>query len=291
MKQVATDDRLALLYNDISVLENHHAYYTFQLLRRPECNIFAEPSIFKVRFALSPAWHGSRLSCFSCVLQEHEVKSIRKSIIGAILATDMAHHKKHCIQLDCQKPLFGSIDRAKVSCWTSLHCLVLSNISPARHFAHASPTLAHATPLEQEEDRQFVVNTMVHCGDLSGQVYPLHIAEVWEERVSQEFHLQAKEMAALGLEVPRFLQGLDSVIVRAKGQVGFIDWVMSPLWRGAKDMFGQALQQCLDNLLFNRQHYVTVADQKEQKAESATKVAKKPGFKAVTSQMATTLGT
>merc|ERR1719456_1400147 len=38
---VATRDPLAILYNDRSVLENHHAALAHQILNRDECNIYA----------------------------------------------------------------------------------------------------------------------------------------------------------------------------------------------------------------------------------------------------------
>uniref|UniRef100_A0A672SVU5 High affinity cGMP-specific 3',5'-cyclic phosphodiesterase 9A n=1 Tax=Sinocyclocheilus grahami TaxID=75366 RepID=A0A672SVU5_SINGR len=58
---------LAVRYNDISPLENHHCAVAFQILSMPECNIFAnvEPDSFK---------------------------QIRQAIITLILATDMARH-------------------------------------------------------------------------------------------------------------------------------------------------------------------------------------------------------
>ncbi|KAH3743265.1 glycine/betaine ABC transporter substrate-binding protein [Pelomyxa schiedti] len=35
---MASEDELALLYNDISILENYHVSYAFRLLKRPQCN-------------------------------------------------------------------------------------------------------------------------------------------------------------------------------------------------------------------------------------------------------------
>ena len=66
---VNSKNELALLYNDISVLENFHCTKTFQLLDINELNIFKNFS--KEDFLL-----------------------IRKKMIGEILATDMAFHFK-----------------------------------------------------------------------------------------------------------------------------------------------------------------------------------------------------
>ncbi|KAL0192548.1 hypothetical protein M9458_010844, partial [Cirrhinus mrigala] len=47
--QINARTELAVRYNDISPLENHHCAVAFQILSMPECNIFAnvEPDSFK----------------------------------------------------------------------------------------------------------------------------------------------------------------------------------------------------------------------------------------------------
>jgi hypothetical protein len=60
---------LALLYNDISVLENYHISETFHVLKKGGCDIFSNYS-------------------------KNENKLIRKRIVDMILATDMAHHTR-----------------------------------------------------------------------------------------------------------------------------------------------------------------------------------------------------
>lgn len=47
--QINARTELAVRYNDISPLENHHCAVAFQILSLPECNIFAnvDPEAFK----------------------------------------------------------------------------------------------------------------------------------------------------------------------------------------------------------------------------------------------------
>uniref|UniRef100_A0A7S4UGK2 Phosphodiesterase n=1 Tax=Guillardia theta TaxID=55529 RepID=A0A7S4UGK2_GUITH len=68
---VKTESDLALLYNDCSVLENHHCTTTFKILRRPQSNILAS-------------------------LDKEDFAQVRKAIITAILATDMKKHVELC---------------------------------------------------------------------------------------------------------------------------------------------------------------------------------------------------
>ncbi|XP_022090875.1 high affinity cGMP-specific 3',5'-cyclic phosphodiesterase 9A-like isoform X2 [Acanthaster planci] len=67
--QINARTDLAIRYNDISPLENHHCAVAFKIIGNPDCNIFAntEPDTFKV---------------------------IRQGIIMLILATDMARHSE-----------------------------------------------------------------------------------------------------------------------------------------------------------------------------------------------------
>lgn len=66
-----SDDKLALLYNDTSVLESHHAAMTFQLtLRDEKINIFKN-------------------------LDRDTYKLARSMIIDMILATEMTRHFEH----------------------------------------------------------------------------------------------------------------------------------------------------------------------------------------------------
>lgn len=68
---INVEDELATIYNDVSVLENHHAYVACRLLRENNCMI-------------------------TLYLDKPDRRAIRKIIITSILATDMSHHEKHC---------------------------------------------------------------------------------------------------------------------------------------------------------------------------------------------------
>ncbi|KAJ3057061.1 hypothetical protein HK097_001030 [Rhizophlyctis rosea] len=65
--QINANTELALIYNDVSPLENHHAAVLFTILKSPETNILAN-------------------------LSDADYKEVRKQIIQCILATDMAKH-------------------------------------------------------------------------------------------------------------------------------------------------------------------------------------------------------
>ena len=64
---IATSSPLAMMYNDISVLENHHCATGFEILSRPECNL---------------------LKCFT----PEKTKELRSIICLMVLATDISSH-------------------------------------------------------------------------------------------------------------------------------------------------------------------------------------------------------
>lgn len=72
---------LAIRYNDISPLENHHCAVAFQILSNPECNIFS-----------------------NC--DQEKFKRIRAGMTMLILATDMARHTEIMDKFNSVLPVF-----------------------------------------------------------------------------------------------------------------------------------------------------------------------------------------
>ena len=73
--EINRGSHLALIYNDRSVLENHHCAVAFKILQDPNSNLIAS-------------------------FTNEEKKSFRKLVIVSILATDMSHHVELITTLD-----------------------------------------------------------------------------------------------------------------------------------------------------------------------------------------------
>ncbi|KAJ8319894.1 hypothetical protein KUTeg_001481 [Tegillarca granosa] len=67
--QINARTELALRYNDISPLENHHCSVAFEILEKKHCNLFRN-------------------------LTKDDYKRLREGMIRCILATDMAKHNE-----------------------------------------------------------------------------------------------------------------------------------------------------------------------------------------------------
>lgn len=88
--QINARTELALRYNDISPLENHHCSVAFNILEDPSANLFAS---------------------FSTEMY----KSVREGIIRCILATDMARHNEILNQFNQIVPDFDYDNRDHIN--------------------------------------------------------------------------------------------------------------------------------------------------------------------------------
>ncbi|XP_012683725.1 cAMP-specific 3',5'-cyclic phosphodiesterase 4D isoform X2 [Clupea harengus] len=194
---INTNSELALMYNDASVLENHHLAVGFKLLQEENCDIFQN-------------------------LSRKQRQSLRKMVIDMVLATDMSKHMNFLADLKTM------VETKKV---TSLGVLLLDNYS----------------------DRIQVLQNMVHCADLSNPTKPLEIYRQWTDRIMVEFITQGDREREKGMEISPMCDKHNASI--EKSQVGFIDYIVHPLWETWADLVHPDAQDILDTLEDNREWY------------------------------------
>ncbi|KAL9824217.1 LOW QUALITY PROTEIN: 3',5'-cyclic-AMP phosphodiesterase 4C-like [Geothlypis trichas] len=133
---INTNSELALMYNDASVLENHHLAVGFKLLQEENCDIFQN-------------------------LSRKQRQTLRKMVIDMVLATDMSKH------MNLLADLKTMVETKKV---TSLGVLLLDNytdrIQVLQNMVHCADLSNPTKPLELY--RQWTDRIMVeffHQGD------------------------------------------------------------------------------------------------------------------------------
>ncbi|CAF4605784.1 unnamed protein product [Rotaria socialis] len=194
---INTKSDLALMYNDESVLENHHLAVAFKLLQADERNIFSH-------------------------LTAKQIKTLRKMVIDMVLATDMSKHMQLLADLKTM------VESKKV-------------------------TGNNIIMLESYDDRIQVLQNMIHCADLSNPTKPLDIYIKWTDRIMEEFWRQGDKERDLGLEVsPMCNKRVASV---EKHQVGFIEFIVHPLWETWADLVYPDASAILETLEQNRDWY------------------------------------
>lgn len=114
--QINARTELALRYNDISPLENHHCSVAFRVLEAPECNILAS-------------------------LDNPTYRVVREGIIRCILATDMARHNEILGQFTDIVPEFDYTSRAHINLLSMILIKVADISNEARPMEVAEPWL------------------------------------------------------------------------------------------------------------------------------------------------------
>ncbi|XP_061097056.1 cAMP-specific 3',5'-cyclic phosphodiesterase 4C-like [Conger conger] len=194
---INTNSELALMYNDSSVLENHHLAVGFKLLQEENCDIFQN-------------------------LSKKQWQSLRKMVIDMVLATDMSKH------MNLLADLKTMVETKKV---TSLGVLLLDNYS----------------------DRIQVLQNMVHCADLSNPTKPLQLYRQWTGRIMEELFSQGDRERERGMDISPMCDKHSASV--EKSQVGFIDYIVHPLWETWADLVHPDAQDILDTLEDNREWY------------------------------------
>ncbi|XP_026157321.1 high affinity cGMP-specific 3',5'-cyclic phosphodiesterase 9A-like isoform X1 [Mastacembelus armatus] len=114
--QINAQTDLALRYNDISPLENHHCAVAFGILSKPECNILKN-------------------------LTSEQYKHIRGGMIKCILATDMARHNEILNKFKVLQPVFNFTNKDHKEVLMKIMVKVSDISNEARPMAVAEPWL------------------------------------------------------------------------------------------------------------------------------------------------------
>lgn len=234
---------LALIYNDVSVLENKHASHAFiTMLLGDDTN---ENAVLSVRRRNSSYINYSSKSNQQhlhpptlnvlCHASDKQIASMRQKIVDAILHTDMSKH-------------FGLVDCVK---------------GIRRKQQHASATSLNASDdedesvgwwLSDEESRWKLLVYMLHLADISGQTRgSVKLCVEWTNRVMEEFFTQGDHEAALGLPVSECCNRKTTNVSQA--QLGFLEFVILPSYQVLADFIPEVRKQILPNIHKNYEYW------------------------------------
>ena len=256
---VNTKDRLATLYNDSSVLENSHIAFLYDLIatrqtrhaavatRRPRPGALprsdthigdantprSSPSVCvsSAPGAFPEPGANDEANIFAA-LDDSLYREVRRIIIATVLHTDMSHHFKMVSQMEVFYELHSegiAANTRRVKRGIMVDCIY-----------------------KKEEDRQFLLNVILHAADISNPVKPLDNYGKWSYRVIKEFFEQGDAERELGMTVSPMM---DSATVNlAMSQINFIEFVVAPLYAVFGRLFPET-STTLARLVNNRMHY------------------------------------
>lgn len=169
--EINTCSELACRYNDLSVLEQYHCHLAFELIK--QYNLFENYS-------------------------NDEFIICRKTIINAILGTDMANHRSIHETMKLKKETgfnFDSID-----------------------------------------DQYLIAKIFVHASDIGNPIQDHELCETWARKVSYEFYLQTEKEKEKGLK-PFTSFNINSATSFYSHEMKYITYVCKPYWETISELF------------------------------------------------------
>uniref|UniRef100_A0A0R3RLG1 PDEase domain-containing protein n=1 Tax=Elaeophora elaphi TaxID=1147741 RepID=A0A0R3RLG1_9BILA len=112
-------------------------------------------------------------------------------------------------------------------------------------------------------DRIQVMQTMIHLADLSNPTKPIDLYTIWVKNIMEEYWRQGDRERDLGIDISPMCDRNNITI--AKSQVGFIDFIVHPLFETWADLVNPHAQYILDQLEFNREWYQTRIPEEQEK--------------------------
>ncbi|KAK3241277.1 hypothetical protein CYMTET_48938 [Cymbomonas tetramitiformis] len=185
-------------------------------------------------------------------LDEQSWWEVRRMVVGMILHTDMTKHFEMVSKLDVVLELRGDGD---------------SEVD--KNYFSSS------------DDRQLLVNLLLHASDISNPCKPWPICQKWTECVIQEFFEQGDMEKSRNMTISVNMDR--ETTNRPLSQVNFIEIIVAPLWGNTARLLPPT-NELLENLLYNRKQWGecceadVLADPnktEEQKKEETGKIKKR----------------
>nr|XP_027199534.1 high affinity cAMP-specific and IBMX-insensitive 3',5'-cyclic phosphodiesterase 8B-like [Dermatophagoides pteronyssinus] len=221
-----SNHELAVLYNDISVLESHHAAYAFRLT------------------VLGP--DSDRVNIFKN-LDRETYRECRQSIIDMVLATEMTKHFEHLTKFVRTFQSFNIVDDEQLT----INLDKYKNIDVDDDDDNISTTTT-VSDLATPENIVLIKRMLIKCADVSNPGRPTKLCEIWANRIASEYCDQTEEEKRNHLPVvmPTFDRKNCSI---PKSQIGFIDYFANDMFE-AWHSFGN-FTEMIENMNINYQYW------------------------------------
>ncbi|CAI5442511.1 unnamed protein product [Caenorhabditis angaria] len=211
---INSNNELAIMYNDESVLEQHHLAVAFKLLQDSNCD-------------------------FLMNMSKKQRVQFRKIVIDMVLATDMSKH--------------------------------MSLLADLKTMVEAKKVAGNnVIVLDKYNDKIQVLQSMIHLADLSNPTKPIELYQQWNQRIMEEYWRQGDKEKELGLEISPMCDRGNVTI--EKSQVGFIDYIVHPLYETWADLVYPDAQNILDQLEENREWYQSRIPEEPETARTVEEV-------------------
>jgi class 3 adenylate cyclase/GNAT superfamily N-acetyltransferase len=232
--QVNARTPLAMLYNDQSVLEHHHAATCFRILEDPKCNILAN-------------------------LTTQEYKAVRAAITGGILAVKSTPQTIRILSLVVLVLLtfFSIVFLIFLAVQTDMtvHFVLIEKMNAL--LENKSSLLSKATPFTElaDADRTIIFNVILHACDISNPAKLWPVQKRWSDAVLQEFFAQGDLEKKQGLQVSPNMDR--DTTEQPNLSINFIDFIVAPLFVSVRQLLSN-VDICCNRIKDNRNEWAKI---------------------------------
>lgn len=204
--QINASTPLAIRYNDISVLENHHCAKSFEVFSQTQANIFL-------------------------TVTADQRKYLRKSIIALVLSTDMSSHFSLKAELD-------DVVKRNVTDAAAVPVPVPVKADNTEGTAGSSSTVTHMN----EKDTLCLLKSILHTSDISNPAKKWEVSKKWSDLVLQEFFEQGdrekREQLPVSMNCDRDTTKQDEL------SMNFCDFIVAPFFFSLTKLLPKLMCAC-----------------------------------------------
>mmetsp|Transcript_43533 Transcript_43533/g.100211 ORF Transcript_43533/g.100211 Transcript_43533/m.100211 type:complete len:1079 (-) Transcript_43533:96-3332(-) len=269
--EVISRSDLAIRYNDNSPLENHHCARAFQialsaggavppptsagLARRlpipsslsPQGSSPITSPLGSRQLSAAPAPPESANTNIFEAMNKEAFSIVRQRMIAGILSTDMRHHGDHV---------------------RHLQTLRLQKGTNSNYISEKELHEVESVEVVSAETRQKLVELVLHAADIGSAFMPSHISCRFTTFLMEEFTAQVEQERALGLPVTAFMDGMDNQAMAARSQIGFLDFVVRPMFDPLHRLLGTGLDSAGSHFDENRAKWAKALQDSQEAVEN-----------------------
>ncbi|KAH8740857.1 hypothetical protein FG386_003096 [Cryptosporidium ryanae] len=203
--------KLAVKYNDNSILENHHCNYVFKLL---DYNI--ENTDIRNSFT------------------KEENVEFRRLFIKSILSTDMSNHSKllNILQEYVTKNTCDNIN-SNININDNNYCDTNYNSDLFENDKLDLNILGENiddNSIISIIDKELLIESLLHASDISNPIIPFETSKKWASLIQEEFKLQAELEKQYYIPITPFMDVNDE-LGKIEAQIGFLEYAVIPQWK------------------------------------------------------------
>jgi len=167
-----------------------------------------------------------------CKLGESEFKLFRKVVINNVMYTDNKEH-------------FGNLKSFEL------------RFKPPEDFKQV--TLG-------EEEVLILSGIILHTADFHGCAQKFSLSRQWSQRINFEFTEQYNEEKLLGIPQTPYLKDLNIKAVMAKNEIGFMKFIVKPLWEALNSYLKDEIAVSVSNLVANVREWNNILEIEQERS-------------------------